>query len=79
MMAAFEAGQRKVPASILPTLSNIFGASSSELLGMKEKHSKRGPTPRLQKQIEQIRRLPRSKQRFVMEMIETVLKKEAAH
>lgn len=44
------------------------------LIGHKEvTPSKRGPAPKLQQQIERIQRLPRAKQRFVMEMIDTVL------
>lgn len=36
-------------------------------------NGKRGPTPKLQRQLEQIKQLPRAKQRFVIEMLETVL------
>jgi len=32
-----------------------------------------GPAPKLQQQMERIQRLPKAKQRFVMEMIDTVL------
>jgi hypothetical protein len=35
--------------------------------------AKRGPAPKLQQQIERIQRLPRSKERFVTEMLDTVL------
>jgi len=34
---------------------------------------KRGPTPKLQQQIEKLSRLPKAKQRVVMDMIEGVL------
>jgi hypothetical protein len=34
---------------------------------------KRGPTPKIQQQMERIRRLPKAQQRFVMQMIDTVL------
>jgi hypothetical protein len=43
------------------------------LLGTSNGKSKRGPTPKLQRQIEQLQRLPKTKQRFVMEMLDTVL------
>jgi hypothetical protein len=35
--------------------------------------SKRGPAPKLQQQIERITELPKFKQRFVSEMLDTVL------
>ncbi len=70
---AFEAGRRKVPSSMLPTLAQLFGVSLEELVGMPTPKNKRGPTPKLQRQIERIQKLPRTKQRFVMEMLDTVL------
>ncbi|MBA3607020.1 MAG: helix-turn-helix transcriptional regulator [Chthoniobacterales bacterium] len=39
---------------------------------------KPGPPSRLQKQIEQISQLPRSRQRFVSEMLDTVLQNSSA-
>jgi len=70
---AFEAGRRKVPSSMLPTLAQLFGISVDELIGMKLKSVKRGPTPKLQRQVEQISLLPRTKQRFVMDMLDAVI------
>lgn len=82
LMAAYEAGQRKIPASMLPALSKAFGVTVEDLLGLKGNRSKRGPAPKLQRKIEQIRLLPRSKQRFVIEMLEAVIRQQqdsAAH
>ena len=36
-----------------------------------------GPAPKLKRQIEQIQTLPRTKQRFVSQLLDTVLKSEA--
>lgn len=74
LMAAHEAGQRKIPASLVPKLAMLFEVSCEQLLGVRETPAKRGPTPALQRQVEQIRQLPRTKQRFVMEMLDTVIK-----
>jgi len=52
--------------------------SAAELIGAELPKSRTGPPSRLQQQIEQIRRLPRSKQRFVSELLDTVLQKTAA-
>jgi hypothetical protein len=38
---------------------------------------KRGPASRLQQQMERIQRLPRAQQRFVMQMLDTVLQQAA--
>jgi transcriptional regulator with XRE-family HTH domain len=78
LMAAHEAGQRKIPASMLPTLAKLFNVSCEELLGAKEAAAKRGPVPALQRQLEQIKLLPRTKQRFVLEMLDAILKQQRA-
>lgn len=78
LMAAYERGQRKIPASLLPVFSNLFAVPVEELLGMKKLPAKRGPASRLQLHIEQISRLPRSKQRFVIEMLEALIKQQSA-
>ena len=77
-MASFEKGIRKVPASILPTLAKLFSISVDELVGLKDTAAKRGPMPKLQRQIEQVAQLPRTKQKFVSEMLDTVIQ-QAAH
>ena len=44
---------------------NLFGRTNGR--------TKRGPTPKLQRQLERVSRLPKAKQKFVSEMLETVL------
>ena len=77
-VAAYEAGLRKIPVSVLPKLSKLFGVSFEDLLGAEEKKTKRGPTPKFQRQIEKIAELPRAKQKFVMEMLNAVLQQNNA-
>jgi len=72
-VVSFEKGRRKVPVSALPKLSKALGITVEELIGIESKPGKRGPTPKLQRQLEQLLQLPRSKQRFVIEMLDTVL------
>jgi transcriptional regulator with XRE-family HTH domain len=70
---AYETGYRRIPVSALPPLAQFLGVSLDELVGETTQAKKRGPTPRLQQQLEQISQLPRAKQRFVIEMLDTVL------
>lgn len=78
-MGSFEHGIRKIPASMLPTLADLFGISLPVLYGHEDKPHKPGPTPKLLKQVEQLAKLPKSKQKFVMEMIDTVIKQQATN
>lgn len=72
-ITSYESGQRCIPADVLPRVATILGVSMEELTGTNAKPSKRGPTPKFQHQLEQIARLPKAKQRFVVEMLDTVL------
>lgn len=76
--AQYEAGNVRFPASVLPLLGDVLGLSPEELLGLESSKGKRGPTPKLQQQLERISQLPRAKQGFVMEMLETVIA-QASH
>lgn len=77
-MASFEAGRRKVSSSDIPVLAQLFGLSTDELLGMQIKPNKRGPTPKIQRQVEQIALLPKGKQKFISEMLEALIKQQQA-
>jgi transcriptional regulator with XRE-family HTH domain len=72
---SYEVARRRVPVSALPTLAILFEVSVDELLGKEDKQTsnKRGPASKLQKQLERVSSLPRSKQKFVIEMIDTVI------
>ncbi len=75
-MAAIEAGRRKATASTIPRLASLFAISTDELLGAQDKPSKRGPASILQRQIEQVGLMPRTKQKFVTEMLDAVIKQQ---
>jgi hypothetical protein len=70
----YEVARARPAVSMLPTLSQLFGVSVDELLGLhKNGPGKRGPTPLLQKQIERLNRLPKAQQKIVMQMLDGVL------
>ena len=75
MVASYEVGRRRVPVSLLLAAADALTISIEELIGRPAARAtaKRGPAPKLQQQIERIGQLPKAKQRFVMEMLETVL------
>lgn len=71
-----EVGRRKLPASAIPTLVHLFGLTSDELLGLQDKPTKRGPASMLQRQIEQVGLMPRTKQKFISEMLDALIKQQ---
>ena len=70
---SYEVGRRRMAVSALPTLAKLLGVSLEELIGEEPKPGKRGPTPKLARHMERISQLPKTQQRFVMQMLETVL------
>jgi transcriptional regulator with XRE-family HTH domain len=73
VVASYEVGRHRVPASFLPRLARTLVMPVEELIGEEPQRSRRGPAPKLLQQIERIQRLPKSQQRFVMQMIDTAL------
>ena len=76
LIAAYEAGSRKIPVSMLPTLATLFAVTLEQLVGMKQLPTKRGPASILQRQMEQINTLPKSKQKFISEMLEALINQQ---
>jgi transcriptional regulator with XRE-family HTH domain len=73
-LAHYEGGKLRVAAALLPPLAQTLGISIEELVGTPTRRAgRRGPTPKLQQQIERLSDLPPAKQRLVMEMLEGVL------
>ena len=75
LLVLFEKGRRRIPVSDLATLAGIMELSLDDLVGIQPKPTKRGPAPKLQRQFEQLSKLPKTKQRFVSEMLDGVLQK----
>lgn len=79
--AHYEVGRARIPASMLPELADMFDLSVDELLTgepLERRLGKRGPASRLQQQVDAISQLPKAKQRFVVEMLDTVLAQHVA-
>jgi hypothetical protein len=80
MTAGDDFGQvRELDASLdfIQRAAEALDVSVAELLGSESKaaRGKPGPTPQLQLRFDQIRRLPRKEQEFVLRFIDTVLEK----
>lgn len=72
-LAHYESGRLRFPSCMVPPLARMLGMTADELLGQERPKGKRGPTPRLQQQIGRISQLPKTKQLFVMEMLDMVI------
>jgi transcriptional regulator with XRE-family HTH domain len=75
-LAHYEGGRLRLPASRLPALAQELQLPVEALLGQPstaKAAAKRGPAPKLAQHMERISALPKTQQKFVMQMIETML------
>ncbi len=74
-MAHYEVGRLRVSVETETHLAQILDVNVEHLIEGEAPHNatKRGPVSLLQRQIEQVSQLPRSKQKFVSEMLSTVI------
>ena len=74
VIAEYEAGYRNIPVYRLVSLAEALGVSTEELL--KDSGAdvrKRGPASRIEQLADQMTKLPRTRQRFVVSMLENAL------
>jgi transcriptional regulator with XRE-family HTH domain len=83
-LASYEIGRRRVPVSLLPALARTLGVTLESLIDHDaatalpiESRTRPGPVSRLERQLERISQLPRARQKFVVEMLDTVLAQHA--
>lgn len=74
-LAHYEGGVSRLPVALLPVVAKAVDVSVEALVGEESKRAsgKRGPASKLQQQLDQVTQLPRTQQKFVMQMLETVL------
>jgi transcriptional regulator with XRE-family HTH domain len=72
-VTSWEVGRRGVPVSAVPTLARALGCTVETLVGEKAATVRRGPAPKLLQHMERISQLPKPQQRFVMQVLESVL------
>jgi transcriptional regulator with XRE-family HTH domain len=75
LVAAYEKGTRRIPASLLEPICKALYVSVYELLGIESDSSKkRGPIPFVQRRIELIDQLPASQKKSLLDTIDNYLK-----
>lgn len=72
----YERRTKNPTADVLVKLSEILNVSTDELLGKKLTVSKPGPIPKIERQLNELQKLPAKKQKLVSELIDTVIQKE---
>ena len=74
VIAYYEASAKNPTIDTVKKFADFFNVSVADLIEEPEKTNKQGPKSTLQRQFEQLQKLPKSKQKIVSEMIEGVVK-----
>jgi len=77
MVAFYEIDCWRVPISLLPELARTLDVAMEEPIGEEAKPAKHGLSPKLQPQLERITRPPKAQQRFVTQILDTVIQQMA--
>ena len=74
-MAHYEGGVARIAVESLRTLAHTLDVSMEELVGDADpkRAAKRGPAPRIQRQLEQLQQLPKIKQQAILQVLDSVL------
>jgi len=73
-IANYETIANYIPSSVLPALADALGVVIEELVGLPApKGGKRGPKSRLEKQFEELRRLPKTEQDLAAQLLDRLL------
>ncbi len=73
VIASYETARRQMPAWRVPAMARALDMSTEALMGFDGGGAKRGPKSKLEKQLDQVRRLPKSEQVFVSQFLDKML------
>ncbi|MEO5367882.1 MAG: helix-turn-helix domain-containing protein [Magnetococcus sp. WYHC-3] len=77
VIASYETASRQIPAWRVPELSSALDMPLESLMGMKIPGEKRGPKSKIEKQLDEVRQLPKTEQQFVSQFLEKMLARSA--
>jgi transcriptional regulator with XRE-family HTH domain len=72
-LSFYETNAESIPSNLIPLLADALGVTVEDILGISDKKAKRGPKSKLERQLDAVRLLPRSEQKFVSKFLDNVL------
>ena len=75
-LPVYERRAKNPTVDFIHRAAEVLGVSAADLIGDNGNGSRKrpGPPSKMEQQIDELRRLPKAKQRFVSELLDTVLK-----
>ncbi|MBL1259613.1 MAG: helix-turn-helix transcriptional regulator [Thiotrichaceae bacterium] len=76
MISYYKGHSEYPPSSLLPSLAELLGVSTDELLGVKAVKRSKKPDTRLQRRMQQIEKMPTRERRQIMPLLDTFIERE---
>jgi transcriptional regulator with XRE-family HTH domain len=73
VIASYETASRQIPAWRVPELASALDMPLESLMGIRIPGEKRGPKSKIEKQLDEVRQLPKNEQQFVSQFLEKIL------
>jgi transcriptional regulator with XRE-family HTH domain len=73
VITSYEKATRQIPAWRVPEMAAALDITLEELMGVKLPAGKPGPKSKLEKQLAEVRELPKTEQQFVSQFLEKML------
>lgn len=70
--ALYETGQRRIPLPTLLKISETLNISLDELIPQQQQTRRRGPAPKILRQLERVQALPEDKQKLISDLIDSL-------
>jgi len=74
LYAYYEKGRRRIPVPVLLKISDVLNIYVDDLLPIDADKKKRGPIPKIDRELAKVKVLPEKQQRLVLDLIETIIR-----
>ena len=72
VLASYEIGRRRIPIPILVKIAEVLNVYVEDILPIKHLKKKRGPKPKIDRELEKVKFLPEDQQKVILNLIKTL-------
>ena len=74
VIASYEIGRRRIPIPVLVRIAEVLNVYVEDIIPIKHLKKKRGPKPKIDRELEKVKFLPKEQQKTILNLIETFTK-----
>jgi len=74
VLASYEIGRRRIPIPVLIKIAEALNTYVEDILPIKKSQKKRGPKPKIDRELEKVKFLPDDQQKAILNLIKTFSK-----